>query len=216
MNLSDRQRKLVFAALVVVLTAVGVYLTVTTPDEGTAGSEASGNSTPAPVPATTAAAPSVSPPGIGSKVTPENFDIYRLLPFPRRDFATAADLAQRFTAAYGTYSYDEDPQAYVARLEPMSTDELATEIARGSSAPGIQEERRAAQTVAEGKATLDSVRSIEDNSIIFLVTGIQQVTKNGKTAEERKQFAVTVARDGSALRVYAIEPANAAQEGDTG
>ncbi|MBA9003791.1 hypothetical protein [Thermomonospora cellulosilytica] len=214
MELSDGRRRLLFAGLAVVLAAVGVYLTVAGPGGGEETEEppAAQATTPPPGPAV----PSVAPPGISSTITPDSFDIYRLLPFPKRDFAAAADLAQRFTAAYGTYRYDEDPQAYVARLEPLATEELVTQIARGVSAPGLLEQRRSEQVVAQGTATLDSVRDIEANSIIFLVTGNQQLTRNGQTTHESKRFAVTVSRDGNALRVYAFEPADAGQAGDTG
>jgi hypothetical protein len=214
MELSDRRRKLLFAGLVVVLVAVGVYLTVA--DSGTTTESErprEGRTAAAP---TGPSVPSVPPPGIDSTITPENFDIYRLLPFKKREFAAAAELAQRFTAAYGTYRYDEDPQAYMARLGPMVTEELGAQIARGVSSPGLIEERRNEQVVAQGTATLDGVRDIEANSIIFLVTGNQQLTRSGESGQESKQFAVTIARDGTALRVYAFEPADEAQYGDTG
>ncbi|SEG43957.1 hypothetical protein SAMN04489712_105225 [Thermomonospora echinospora] len=214
MELSDRRRKLLFAGLVVVLVAVGVYLTMADSGTTTERAEPQGDRSTA-VPAGPAA-PSVPPVGIDSTITPENFDIYRLLPFPKRDFVAAAELAQRFTAAYGTYRYDEDPQAYMARLTPMVTEELGAEIARGASSPGLIEQRRSEQIVARSTATLDSVRDIEANSIIFLVTGNQQLTRSGETGQESKQFAVTVARDGAALRVYAFGPADDGQAGDTG
>ncbi|MFF5260678.1 hypothetical protein ACFY4C_17185 [Actinomadura viridis] len=160
--------------------------------------------------------PASPPPGIAGSVSPGDFDVYRLLPFSQQEFATAADLAQRFTAAYGTYRFDEDPQVYTGRLSGMVTEALLEELRRGAGSPGMLDERRRQQTVAEGSATLDRVRDIEDNSIIFLVTGKQQVTKEGRKAQESRQYAVTVARDGGSLRVYAFEPADAGQAGDTG
>lgn len=63
-------------------------------------------------------------------------------------------------------------------------------------------------------ASLDGVRDIEANSVIFVVTGKQQVTKNGKTTQESKQWAVTVARDGATLRIYAIDHAEDGQAGE--
>lgn len=213
MDLSDRQRKLLFVALVLALAAVGVYLTVAKPDNTT--ERTSPRSNPTVAAPSAPATPATPPPGIGSAVTPETFDIYRLLPFPRKDFAIAADLAQRFTAAYGTYRFDESPQAYIQRLTSMTADDLGAELARGASAPGLQEQRQQDQVIAESTATLDSVRDIEANSIIFVVTSRQQLTKAGKKSQVSKQFAVTIARDGAALRVYAFEPADAGQPGDT-
>jgi hypothetical protein len=215
MNLTDRQRRLLFAGLVVVLAVVGVYLAIAAPDQEPDERSADRPTATAPGP-TGPTGPASPPPGITSSVSPESFDIYRLLPFSRREFATAADLAQRFIAAQGTYRFDEDPQAYTARLQDLVTDQLLVELERGANSPGLLDERRQKQEVAEATATLDRVRDIEDNSIIFLVTGKQQITQAGKKSQDSQQYAVTVARDGGSLRVYSFEPADAGQEGDTG
>lgn len=211
MNLTDRQRKFLFIGLVVALAAIGIYLTL--PSDGGTTDQARQSGSPAPA---ASAAPTSTPSGIDSTVTPEKFDIYRLLPFSQREFATAADMAQRFTATYGTYRFDEDPRVYVGRLSGMVTDQLRTEIVRSSSSPGLLDERRQQQVVAVSTATLDGIRDIEANSIIFLVTGKQHVTKSGKKTDDNQQYAVTVSRDGGSWRVYAFEPADAGQAGDTG
>ncbi|QXJ24460.1 hypothetical protein AGRA3207_005789 [Actinomadura graeca] len=214
MNLNDRQRKVLFAGLVVALALVGVYLTVASPgdeqDDPSDRPSAAVSATAGPT------GPASPPAGIHSAVNPGDFDVYRLLPFSRQEFATAADLAQRFVAAYGTYRFDENPQAYIGRLSGLVTDELRGELARGAAAPGILDERRQQQVVAVGSSTLDRVRDIEDNSIIFLVTGKQQITRAGKDGADSKQYAVTVARDGGSLKVYSFQPAEAGQAGDTG
>jgi hypothetical protein len=211
MDLTDRQRKFVFAGIVVVLAAAGVYLTLPKGDGPTDATDRPTSSVSAPV------APSPTPPpGIAAGVTPENFDIYRLLPFSQRDFAAAADLAQRFVAAYGTYRFDEDPKAYAQRLQGMVTAQLSTEIARSSSAPGLLDQRRQDQAVAVSTATLDSMRDIETNSVVFLVTGDQQLTKAGAQSQDKQRYAVTVTRAGGSWRIYAFEPADAGQAGDTG
>jgi hypothetical protein len=211
MDLTDRQRKFVFAGVVVALAAAGVYLTLPA-DDGTP--EVADR--PPPAASAPVAPPPTPPPGIGSAITPQNFDIYRLLPFSQRDFAAAADLAQRFVAAYGTYRFDEDPQAYVRRLQGMVTAQLRTEIGRSASAPGLIEERRRKQTVAESTATLDSIRDIETSSVIFLVTGDQRLTEAGTQSGQKQRYAVTATRDGGAWRIFAFEPADAGQAGDTG
>ncbi|MFB4310709.1 hypothetical protein [Actinomadura sp. GTD37] len=212
MNLNDRRRKLLFAGLVVVLAAVGVYLTVAAPEQGDDRPEARPSATATPG----SPGPESPPPGIQQAVNPGDFDIYRLLPFSRQEFATAADLAQRFVSAYETYRYDETPDAYVGRLSGLATDDLAQQLGRDAATPGLLEERRREQVVAQGSASLDRMRTIEDNSVIFLVTGRQRLTKGGKESSGSKQYAVTVARDGGSLKVYAFEPADAGQAGDTG
>jgi hypothetical protein len=212
MNLNDRQRRLLFAAILVLLTAAGLYLTFAAPDDGSDRSEAR----PADTPTAGPSGPASPPPGIQTPVNPGDFDIYRLLPFTRQEFATAADLAQRFVAAYGTYRFDEPPEAYAQRLAGFVTDDLRTQLARDAATPGVLEDRRQKQIVAQGTATLDQVRTVEDNSIIFLVTGRQQVTQGVTESSDSRRYAVTVARDGRSLRIYAFEPADAGQAGDTG
>jgi hypothetical protein len=209
-NLTDRQRKLVFAGLVVALAVVGVYLTLPS-----TGGTADRNVRRSPT-VTAPAAPATTPPGISASISPQNFDIYRLLPFSQSDFAAAADTAQRFTALYGTYRFDEDPQAYVARLQGLVTDDLRTQLEKDSATPGLIDQRKQDQVVAQGSASIDSIRTFEPNSVIFLVTGRQQVTKNGGAAStDSKQYAVTVSRDAASWRVYGVEPADAGQAGDT-
>lgn len=213
MNLNDRRRKLLFAGLVVVLAVVGIYLTVASPDHGDDGG---GQARPSATPTAGPPGPQSPPPGIQNAVNPGDFDIYRLLPFSRQEFATAADMAQRFVAAYGTYRYDETPETYMGRLSGLATDDLTQQLGQDAATPGLVEERRREQVVAQGSASVDQVRTIENNSVIFLVTGRQQLTKGGKDTTDSKQYAVTVARDGGSLKVYSFAPADAGQAGDTG
>ncbi|TDC45754.1 hypothetical protein E1281_29555 [Actinomadura sp. KC345] len=210
MNLNDRQRKLLFGGLVVVLAAIGVYLTIAAPG----GEPDRPDARPEGAPATSA--PASPPPGIEGTIDPGEFDIYRLLPFNREEFANAGDLARRFVAAYGTYRFDEPPQTYTGRLSGLVTEELMGQLERDAATPGILEERRREQVVAESTATLDQVRNIEANSIVFVVSGRQKVTEGGGESSESKRYAVTVAREGGSLRVYAFQPADVGQAGDTG
>jgi hypothetical protein len=217
MNLTDRQRKLLFVGIVVLLAAIGIYLTLMAPDGGS-DDKAGPRTSPTAVPSVSSGptGPASPPPGISSTIDPKTFDVYKLLPFTQQEFATAADLAQRFIAANGTYRFDEDPKVFVGRLSGLVTDQLLGELQRSASAPGMLEQRRQEQTTATCSAGLDRVRDIEDNSIIFLVTGHQQVTKSGKQSTDSQQWAVTVARDGGSLKVYSFEPAGVGQQGDTG
>jgi hypothetical protein len=116
--------------------------------------------------------------------------------------------------AYGTFRFDEDPQTYLARLRPLVTDSLYTDLTKAAFTPSELEDRKNAQTVSVGSATLDSIGDIGDTSIIFLVTGSTQVSGNGTASQESKQFRVTVQRDAAAWRVYAIEPVEVGQAGE--
>ncbi|TMQ94031.1 hypothetical protein ETD83_24480 [Actinomadura soli] len=212
MNLNDRQRRFLFGGLVVLLTAIGLYLTFAAPEDEPGRPKARPSGTPTAGPP----GPASPPPGIQNPVNPGQFDIYRLLPFNREEFAAAADLAQRFVAAYGTYRFDEAPETYATRLSGFVTDDLKAQLARDAATPGLLEERRQDQVVAQGSASLDQVRTIENNSIIFLVTGTQRVSEGTTESSDRKRYAVTVARDGGSLKIYSFEPADVGQAGDTG
>ncbi|WP_018655783.1 hypothetical protein [Actinomadura flavalba] len=207
MNPTDRQRKLLFAGLVVALAGIGVYLTI--------GPPAPGEDDASPRPSVSAGPPGPAspPPGIAGSVGTGSFDIYRLLPFSQREFASAAALAQNFIAAYSTHRFDEEPAAYMARLNGFVTADLRGELQRASATPGLLEKRREDREVAQGGATLDRVRDVEDNSIIFLVTAKQQITRARGASQGSEQYVVTVARDGGSLKVYAFEPSDVGQPG---
>jgi hypothetical protein len=207
MDLTDRQRKLLFAGLVVVLAAAGVFLTIG--GGGHRHTRAGHASTPVATATPTVPPAAVSaPPASGPPPSPGSYDIYSLLPFSQKDFSTAADVARRFTIAYGTYRFDEDPNAYVNRLRGMVTPDLATQLQQGAAAPGVLAQRKQDQEVSTSDATLDSIRDIGKDQLIFLVTGKQHVTKGGKTTDANQQYAVTVTRSGGGWVVYAFAPAD--------
>jgi hypothetical protein len=204
MDLTDRQRKLLFAGLVVVLAAAGVFLTIGGGSHRHAG--AGRTSTPAPTP--TASQAGTSAPPVAAPQPSGSVDIYSLLPFSQKDFSTAADVARRFTAAYGTYRFDEDPNTYVDRLRGMATSDVATQILQGAEAPGVLAQRKQDQEVSTSDATLDSLRDMAKDQFIFLATGRQHVTKGGKTSDSTQQYAVTMTRSGGGWVVFAFAPAD--------
>jgi hypothetical protein len=203
MDLTDRQRKLLFAGLVVVLAAAGVFLTVG------GGGHRHARTVRASTPTTAPPAPASSaPPVSGPPPSPGSYDIYSMLPFSQQDFTTAADVARRFTIAYGTYRFDEDPKAYVDRMRPMVTPDLATQLDQGAAAPGVLAQRKQDQEVSACDATLDSLRDMAKDQLIFLATGTQHITKGGKTSDTSQQYAVTMTRSGGGWVVFAFAPAD--------
>ena len=204
MDLTDRQRKLLFAALVVLLVAAGIFLTV-----GRGGRRHTGAARGTPSPSPRVTAPAGTPPPVsGPPPSPGSYDIFSMLPFTRQDFTIAADVARRFTVAYGTYRYDEDPNAYVARLRPLVTADLAAQLQRDSAAPGLLQQRQQDKEVSTSDARLDAIRDFEKDQIIFLVTGTQHISKGGSTSDTTEQYAVTVTRSGGGWVVYAFQPAD--------
>ncbi|GAB3669068.1 hypothetical protein GCM10027589_36100 [Actinocorallia lasiicapitis] len=207
MDLDDRQRKLLFAAVAVALVALGMWLVWPRPD-----------TTPrptAPQPQFTAAAPSPANPipGITASVSPDSFDIYRLLPFGKTDFANAATTAQKFIALVDTYRYDEPAQTYLDRLTPVTTPELLKEIKAGNFKPGLVAERTEQKATATGSASLGRIREIGDTSITFEISGIKEFDEGGQAGTEKTVWAVTVQYNGGSWRVYSYSPADIGQDG---
>jgi hypothetical protein len=201
MELTDRQRKLLFAALVVLLVAAGLFLTFGGRNGHDTGAPPARSATPLPVP--TPVAPVTGPPP-----SPGSYDIYSLLPFDQQDFNTAADVAQRFTAAYGTYRFDEEPTTYAARLQGLATGDLTNQLRGDSAAPGLLAQRTRDREVSTCSARLDAIRDMGKDQLIFLVTGTQHITKGGKTSHTSQQYAVTTTRSGGGWVVFAFQPAD--------
>lgn len=207
-GLEDR-RGLIFAGLVVVVALVGIYVTLGGPDDEAEGGrpDRTEMSQEAPV----SAPPPPTPVATASDAP---FDIYSFLPMSKQELAAAADVAQRFVAAYGTYRFDEDPLRYAQRLKVFTTAELGAELARSVSAPAVVEQNRAEELVSTGSARLKEIRQIERSSVIFVVAGLQDVATKAGPRQIAAEYAVTLTQVGSDWRVHDIQPAGEGQEGD--
>ncbi|MCA2225860.1 hypothetical protein [Nonomuraea aurantiaca] len=201
------RRGVAFAAIVVVIAAVGIYLTMwpDSSEPGTGQTSAGHTTTVSP------AAPSKPLATASGKP----FDIYSYLPMTKEQLAAAADLAERFTAAYGTFRYDEEPSAYVDRIKVFTTAEFGNVLARTRTSPGTVERDRADELVAAGTAKMKEIRQVEKSSIIFVVTGTQQITAKSGNKQVVDDYAVTVSQMGADWRVFDLQPADAGQDGDT-
>ncbi|MGR6914615.1 hypothetical protein ACU635_10225 [[Actinomadura] parvosata] len=199
------RRGVAFAALVVVIAAVGIYLTMWPDSSEQAAPE------PAASVATSSAVASSTPLATASAAP---FDIYSYLPMKKEQLAAAADLAERFTAVYGTYRYDEDPAAYAQRLKVFTTPELAGTLTRTVTSAGFVEENRNNQTVSTATAHLKEIRQVEKSSIVFVVAANRQVTARSGNKLATEEYAVTVSQLGADWRIYDILPSDEGQEGD--
>lgn len=200
------RRGLVFAAIAVVIAAVGLYLTLWPDAQEPAEEEARGaaRTTVSPVvPVTPLATASDAP-----------FDVYSYLPMSREQLAAAADLAERFTAEYGTFRHDEDPAAYAARVGRYTTADLGNVLARTLTSPVTVQQNRDDRVVATATATVKEIRQIEKTSVVFVITGTQQITTTGGTRRVDEEYAVTVSQLGSDWRVFDLQPASEGQDGD--
>ncbi|MBG0826176.1 hypothetical protein HS041_00050 [Planomonospora sp. ID67723] len=206
------RRGAVFAVLVGLLAAVGIYLTMSGPEGGEdIRSDPAGASRTVPgSPAQTVAEP--SRPAATASDAP--FDVYSYLPMTKQELAAAADYAERFTAEYGTYRHDEDPVAYGERLRGYATAEFADALVRARTSPGFVEANRADEVVSSGSATVKEIRQVQDSSVVFVVVATERITAKSGPKDRTDEYAVTLIPVGSDWRVHDLQPAADGQEGD--
>ncbi|WP_433245204.1 hypothetical protein ACQPYK_43005 [Streptosporangium sp. CA-135522] len=207
------RRGLVFAVLVVMLAAVGIYLTMWPGS----GEEEPARTDPVGVSRTagqSGASVGAEPSRPAATASNAPFDVYSYLPMTKQELAAAADYAQRFTAEYGTFSYEEDPAAYGDRLRGYTTAEFADVLLRTVTSPGSIEANRADEVVSVGTARVKEIRQIQKTSVVFLVSGTQKVTTKSGPKERTEDYAVTLIEVGADWRVHDLQPADDGQDGD--
>lgn len=205
MDMTPAQRKAVFALIVLVLAGIGVYLVV--PGARGAGPQASSHSPARPHPTrppATQAAPAPSP-----APAPSAPDIYQWLPFTQSELASAAATVTRFATGYGTWSYTQDPSAYVATMRSLITPQLSQVLAQGYAVPGVASQRSSRRQVSTATVVINSLRAFGPSSMTFLVTISQQITGTGGTNQTTTQYAVTITGSASTWQVSDIELAAA-------
>ncbi|QYC44917.1 hypothetical protein Nocox_36815 [Nonomuraea coxensis DSM 45129] len=200
------RRGAAFAVIVVIIAAVGIYLMW-------ADWEDPPEQQPQAAPPTRVAIVTPTPLATASNAP---FDVYDYLPMRKEQLAAAADLAERFTAVYGTFRYDEDPADYAGRLKAYTTPELGALLTRTVTSAGAVEQNRADELVSQATAKLKEIRQVGKGSIIFVVTGNRQVTAKSGDKLLTEEYAVTVSESGSDWRIFDIMPADEGQDGDTG
>jgi hypothetical protein len=207
MELSPGQRKAVFALIVLVLAGLGVYLVVPA---------AHSASPPRATPPSRAAAPRSHPaaatPSAGASPAPATGatpDIYQWLPFSESDLVNAAAVVTQFSKDYGTWSYTQNANQYVATMNGLVTQELSQFVAEGYSVPAVANERTTDKQVSAGTAVINQLRAFGASSMTFVVTISQEITSTGGTSNVSGQYAVTVASSGSVWQVNDIELASA-------
>jgi hypothetical protein len=204
MDLTSRQRQLVFAVTVVALAALGFFLL----RSGTSSQH------PAKHPAHPAAAAS-SPPAPasspvqtgGSSTASSQVNIYQWLPFSEPQLAKAASVVTQFSAYYGTYSYNETAAAYIGRMQGLMTSQLAPAIARAYATPGLASQRSQQKQVSAGSATIDSLRAFGPSSVTFVVSVNQKITGTSPR-QMSTQYAVTVTDSTGGWQVNDIQLAS--------
>jgi hypothetical protein len=226
MELSSGQQRALFVAIVVVLGGLGIYFIgpgwhhgasaspsqSPSPQPSTAASGAAApSSAPATQPATpagTAATGPASAPAAGGQA-----DIYNWLPFTQQDLTTAAKTTVAFANDYGTWSYTESAVAYVAKMKPLITPELANTLQATYAPPGTLAQRKAQKQVSTGSAGITQLKAFAPSTITFDVTIEQKLTTSGGIRTDTSSYAVTCVKDASGWEVNDIELANAGDFG---
>ena len=167
---------------------------------GTAASPASPAS-PAARPAATAA----PQPTTAAAAVP----LASLLPFPPARLQAAASLAARFTAAWDSWSWQQAPAAWLARLQPMAAASLEPALAQAAGDRGVLAQRAAARQVAVATVTALAIRDLTPGSVTVTATVTQIITGSSGTSRSSAGWAVTLTPDGPGWLVWDIEPADA-------
>lgn len=160
---------------------------------------------PSPAPAPAQPRPAASPDRAGSALTP---GIAALLPVTPARLEAAAALAARFAAAYDTRQPRQTPVAWLARLLPMATPQLARALAQAAATPALWPAGQAATAQSTG----ERARDITPASVIFTVQLRLALTTPAGHATRTDDLAVTVTASRGGWAVYDIEPATAGND----
>ena len=213
MELSPLQRFAIFAVVVLVLAGLGVYLFL--PQSSVAGGRghpAGRQHSPGPGTSQSGSAPPGTGPGSSPSPAPSGPaapDIYQWLPFSQAGLTAAADKTTTFAAHYGTYSYTESTQTYLAPMQPLMTSQLATVLGRAYSAPGLVASRTAAKQSATATASILALRAFGPSSLTFVVAVAQRISSTKGTSRQSTDYAVTLSGDGTSWQVTDIELSSA-------
>jgi hypothetical protein len=208
-ELSPRQRRAVFAVIVVVLAALGYYLVVPAVTHSAGHGQAAASPTPAGPATATTLAPAPAPTETASAPAAGGVNIYAWLPFTPQDLATAASVAVQFSVDYNTYAYTETAAAYVAKMTGLITGELAASLQASYSTPGVVSTRTSQQQVSTGTAAINSLRAFGPSSLTFVVNTTQHLVSSHGTSNGSAQYAVTLTGSGSSWQVSDIELSSA-------
>ncbi|MUL39785.1 hypothetical protein FZ103_01085 [Streptomonospora sp. PA3] len=212
-SLSEGQQRFVFGALVVVLVAFGIYLSLGGWGGG-AGEDAS-DSGPSASDGGQGGSAEVAPPSPIPTTATQDMRVMDWLPFSEEEFKAAAATAQEFGRAYGTIDYSQSPEEYYAGMQDLATEEYAKTLAQSSGAGALWQEKAEDEAVSEGRANVESIRAFGEDSVTFVLK-VQSITEGSEGAnEDLGEFAVTVADEGGEWRVYDFQPADAGNLGDT-
>jgi hypothetical protein len=132
--------------------------------------------------------------------------IAALLPVTPARLHAGAALAARFAATYDTRQPGENPRAWLARLEPMSTPQLTAALAQTAATAALWPPGR----TEAAQATAIRARDITPESVIFTIRLRLVLTSGTRHRASTAYLAVTITRNSAGgWVVYDIEPSTA-------
>jgi hypothetical protein len=136
-----------------------------------------------------------------------------LLPFTADQLASAAALADRFAAAYSTWSWRQPPAAWLATLTPMTAGRLDGALAQAAATPGLLTQRTQAHQAATATASGAQIRDLTPGSVTLTLTIRQVITSTSGASTTATSLALTLIPSGGGWQVYDVEPAAAGNTG---
>jgi len=118
----------------------------------------------------------------------------------------------KFADDYGTYSYQQSTNSYLAPMKALITGQLAELIGRAYATPGLAATRTSTRQVSAGSGVITSLRAFGSSSLTFVVSLTQKITSSKGTSNENNEYAVTVTGSGSSWQVSNIEFASAGNQ----
>lgn len=207
MDLSTGQQRAIFAAVVIGLAGLGLYLIG--PSLRHDGATASGKPTATPNAAPSAPPVTTAPPAPVPSTGGQAVNIYQWLPFTQQELGAAAAVTTRFCAAYETFSYTESAAAYAAHLDGLASGQLAGLLRASYATLGVAKQRSSQRQVSAGTGTIESLRAFGQSSLTFVVSITQQLTTTTGKSAKTVTYAITVVQSVNGWQVNDIELAQA-------
>lgn len=114
------------------------------------------------------------------------------------ELAAAQAVAEAFCVQYASRQWNELPDARLARLAPLMSDELAVAFASDAGSAALEDERAAVREVTTAQPEFAYPQTISRDSVVFTVVVLQTVTSTEGSQERRPSFQVVVEpRDGT-------------------
>jgi hypothetical protein len=213
MDLSPVQRFAAFVVVVLVLAGLGAYLFLPHSSAADRRPQAADRRCAHSASARRCASPAPTPhsgsPAPSGQAAP---DIYQWLPFTQSGLASAASATTMFAQRYGTFSYTQSAQAYLAPMRPLMTSQLAVVLGRAFAAPGLAGTRVSTKQVATATAAIVALRAFGPTSLTFLVAITQRLASTKETTRQTTDYAVTVTGTGTSWQVNDIQLASAGNQ----